>query len=261
MPKSQTFQLKSLLNSKFSSYFLPAIAAFLLVTIWETSVRIFSIPEFILPSPLAILEEVGPWGKVVLDNSLITLTTTLIGFFIALATGILLGFLIGYSKVAYSTLYPLLVGFNTIPKVALVPLMAIWFGIGAIPAIITSFLLAFFCIAVNVAVGLATVEPEMRDVLRSLGASQFEIFQKVGLPHTMPYLFASLKIAVSQAFVGSVIAETVASNGGVGYVIMSASSNFKVSLAFLAILALAAMGVALYSFFAILERRLVHWIR
>jgi len=261
MPKIQTLSFKSLFNSKYSSYFLPAIAAFLLVTLWETSVRIFSIPEFVLPSPSAILEEIGPWGKVVLDNALITLTTTLIGFSIALATGILLGFLIGYSKAAYSTLYPLLVGFNTIPKVALVPLMAIWFGIGVVPAIITSFLLAFFCIAVNVAVGLATVEPEMRDVLRSLGASQFEIFQKVGLPHTMPYLFASLKIAVSQAFIGSVIAETVASNGGVGYVILSASSNFKVSLAFLAILALAAMGIALYSFFALLEKRLVHWIR
>lgn len=254
--KPQTF-----LNSKYSSYLLPAIAAVLLVVVWEVSVRIFSIPTFVLPAPSAIVAEIEPWGRVVLENALTTLMTTTVGFLIALAAGILLGFLIGYSKVAYSTLYPLLVGFNTIPKVALVPLMAIWFGIGTVPAIITAFLLAFFCIAVNVAVGLATVEPEMRDVLLSLGASQFEVFQKVGLPHTMPYLFASLKIAISQAFIGSVIAETVASNGGVGYVILSASSNFKVPLAFLSLLVLAAMGVVLYSFFAILEKRLVHWIR
>jgi len=173
---------------------------------------------------------------------------------------VLLGFMIGYSKFANLTIYPLLIGFNTIPKVALVPLMSLWFGIGAIPAILTAFLLAFFPIAVNVATGLATVETEMQDVLVSLGASRFEVFQKVGLPHTMPYLFASLKVAISQAFIGSVIAETVASNGGIGYVILSASSSFNVPLAFLALLSLAIMGIALYSIFVVLEKRLVRWV-
>jgi NitT/TauT family transport system permease protein len=152
-------------------------------------------------------------------------------------------------------LYPLLVGFNTIPKVALVPLLAIWFGIGAIPAIITAFTLAFFPIVVNVAAGLATVEPEMQDVLRSLGASRWEIFQKVGFPHSLPYLFASLKVAISQAFIGSVISETVASDRGIGYVIVSASASFNVALAFLAILSLAAMGIVLYGCFALVETR------
>jgi NitT/TauT family transport system permease protein len=184
----------------------------------------------------------------------------MVGFAIALVLGVVLGFAIGYSKLANLTLYPLLIGFNTIPKVALVPLMSIWFGIGAVPAVITAFLLAFFPIAVNVAIGLATVESEMQDVLVSLGATRFEVFQKVGLPHTMPYLFASLKVAISQAFIGSVIAETVASNGGIGYVILSASSNFNVPLAFLALLSLAAMGVALYSLFVVLEKRFVHWL-
>jgi NitT/TauT family transport system permease protein len=253
--------LKIFLESKHSTYILPIAATILLIAIWELSVALFSIPNFVLPAPSAILKQVEPWGKVVFDNAIITLTTTLTGFLIALITGIFLGFLIGYSKVAYSMLYPLLVGFNTIPKVALVPLMAIWFGIGTVPAVITAFLLSFFCIAVNVAVGLATVEPEMREILSSIGATKFEIFQKVGLPHTMPYLFASLKIAISQAFIGSVIAETVASDGGVGYVILSASSNFKVPLAFLSLLVLALMGIMLYGFFALLEKRMLHWVR
>ncbi|KPQ34708.1 MAG: NitT/TauT family transport system permease protein [Phormidesmis priestleyi Ana] len=254
------YSLESWVNSKHSSYLLPLITTVLLFIVWEISVRLFSVPEFILPAPSAILAEIPQWGRAVAKNAWITLATTLVGFSFALLSGVLIGFTIGYSKLANLTIYPLLIGFNTIPKVALVPLMSIWFGIGAVPAVITAFLLAFFPIAVNVAIGLATVESEMQDVLTSLGASRFEGFQKVGFPHTMPYLFASLKVAISQAFIGSVIAETVASNGGIGYVILSASSNFNVPLAFLALLALAVMGIFLYSIFMVLEKRFVHWI-
>lgn len=258
--KQPSFNLKKLVNSRHATYVLPIITTVLLFLVWELAVRLFSIPEFILPAPSAILAELPQWGEAVAKNAWITLITTITGFLIALVLGVLLGFAIGYSKLANLTVYPLLIGFNTIPKVALVPLMSIWFGIGAVPAIITAFLLAFFPIAVNVAIGLATVETEMQDVLVSLGASRFEVFQKVGLPHTMPYLFASLKVAISQAFIGSVIAETVASNGGIGYVILSASSNFNIPLAFLALLALAVMGVALYGIFVAAEKRFVHWL-
>ena len=258
--KSPAFSVKSLLHSKHSSYLLPVITTVLLLVGWELAVRLFSVPKFILPAPTVILAEIPQWGSVVAKNAWITLTTTVLGFLIALVSGVLLGFVIGYSRLANLTIYPLLIGFNTIPKVALVPLMSLWFGIGAIPAVLTAFLLAFFPIAVNVAIGLATVETEMQDVLVSLGASRFEVFQKVGLPHTMPYLFASLKVAISQAFIGSVIAETVASNGGIGYVILSASSSFNVPLAFLSLLSLAVMGVILYSIFVVLEKRFVHWL-
>jgi NitT/TauT family transport system permease protein len=258
--KSPSFNFKFLLNSKHSSYLLPVITAVFLLLMWELAVRLFSVPKFILPAPTVILAEIPQWGSAVVRHAWITLTTTILGFLIALVSGVLLGFVIGYSRLANLTIYPLMIGFNTIPKVALVPLMSIWFGIGAIPAVLTAFLLAFFPITVNVAIGLATVENEMQDVLVSLGASRFEVFQKVGLPHTMPYLFASLKVAISQAFIGSVIAETVASNGGIGYVILSASSSFNVPLAFLALSSLAVMGVVLYSIFVVLEKRFIHWI-
>lgn len=249
------------LSSKAATYLLPTGAIALGLILWEIVVRVFAIPEFVLPAPSAIFGSLGNWGDVVWQNSLVTLQTTLIGFAIALVTGLLLGFLIGYSQLAYTTLYPILVGFNTIPKVAIVPLLAIWFGIGTIPAVLTAFLLAFFTIAVNVSLGLATVEPEMRDVLKSLGASQFELFQKVGFPHSLPYLFASLKIAISQAFIGSVISETVASNKGIGYLIVSATSTFDIALAFLCLFALGLMGIALYAICAVIEQRTVHWIR
>ena len=115
-----------------------------------------------------------------------------------------------------------MIGFNSIPKVALVPVIVIWFGIGTVPAIITACSIAFFPIAVNIATGLATIEPEMRDVLRSLGATRWEILTKVGIPRSMPYLFASLKIAITLSFIGSVISETIASNKGIGYLMKMA---------------------------------------
>lgn len=258
---SQSKFSKKLLDSKYSTVLLPFLATIVLLILWEAIVLIFKIPQFNLPAPSSIFIASVDKSQAILDNAMQTLVTTLIGFAIAVITGVFLGFLIGYSKFAYIVLYPLLVGFNTVPKVALVPLFAIWFGIGAVPAILTAFLLAFFPIAVNVAVGLDTVEEEMKDVLRSLGASDLEIFQKVGLPHTMPYLFASLKVAASFAFVGSVISETVASNGGVGYLMVSASSNFDVPLGFAGLLILAVMGIVIYGFFAVLEKYVINWAR
>lgn len=254
-------RFSKLLDAKYSTVLLPFLATIVLLILWEAVVLIFKIPQFNLPAPSSIFIASVDKSQAILENAMQTLITTLIGFAIAVITGVFLGFLIGYSKLAYIVLYPLLVGFNTIPKVALVPLFAIWFGIGTIPAVLTAFLLAFFPIAVNVAVGLDTVEEEMKDVLRSLGATDLEIFQKVGLPHTMPYLFASLKVAASFAFVGSVISETLASNGGVGYLMVSASSNFDVPLGFAGLLILAVMGIVIYGFFAVLEKYVINWAR
>jgi NitT/TauT family transport system permease protein len=173
--------------------------------------------------------------------------------------GVALGALIGYSELLYKALYPLLIGFNSIPKAALVPVFVIWFGVGTMPAILIAFLIAFFPIAVNVGTGIATVEPEMQDVLRSLGGSRFDMFRKIGFPRAMPYFFASLKVAVTLSFVGSVIAELGASNRGIGNMMVIASSRFEVPLVFAGLLVVAAMGVALYAAFALLERRMVRW--
>lgn len=249
------------LNSKSATVILPTVATILLLILWELAVLIFKIPAFNLPAPSAIYNSTITNAKPIIENSVQTLITTLAGFSVAIVTGVILGFLIGYSRVAYTILYPILVGFNTIPKVALVPLLALWFGIGTVPAILTAFMLAFFPIAVNVALGLDTVEPEMKDVLRSLGASQIEVFQKVGFPHTLPYIFASLKVAISLAFVGAVISETVASNKGIGYLIVTASSNFDIPLGFSGLLVLAVMGTVLYGVFVAVEKYVIYWAR
>jgi NitT/TauT family transport system permease protein len=167
--------------------------------------------------------------------------------------------LIGSSRLAYDTAYPLLVGFSSIPKVAVVPIFVLWFGSGTVPAVLTAMIMCIFPIVVNVATGLAATEPELRDVMRTLRATKLDILWNVGLPRTMPYFFASLKVAATLAFVGSVIAETVASNRGIGNLMMIASSSFDVPLVFAGLFILAALGVALYVVFSAIEARVTGW--
>jgi NitT/TauT family transport system permease protein len=180
-----------------------------LLIVWEIACVVFSIPEIILPRPSKVFAVFFQRFDILMAYSWDTLWTTLIGFLLAIAGGLLMGLAIGASPFVYSGLYPLLIAFNAIPKVAIVPILMIWVGVGSLPAIITAFAISFFPIVVNVATGLATIEPEMRDVLRSLGATRVEILTKVGIPRAMPYLFASLKVAITLAFIGSVISETV----------------------------------------------------
>jgi len=257
----QNFDFDAFLNTKTATIVMPTIAAILLFILWEVAVWALKIQPFNLPAPSKILEASIKFAPQLAENSLRTIWTTFAGFVLASLVGVILGFLIGYSRLIYLTFYPLLVAFNTIPKSALVPLLAVWFGANAIPAIVTAFLLAFFPIAVNVALGLETIEPEMKDVLHALGASDFEIFQKVGWPHTLPYVFASLKIAVSFSFIGAVIAESIASNAGLGYLIVQAASDFNVPLAFAALIALAILGVMLYALFVAIEKKVIYWAR
>lgn len=237
----------------------PTITIILFFLIWEVGCLVFNVDEFVLPRPSVAVETYFRWQSAIWPNALQTLFTTLVGFGLAIIMGVALGALIGYSALIYKALYPLLIGFNSIPKAALVPVFVIWFGIGTMPAILIAFLIAFFPIAVNVATGIATVEPELQDVLRSLGASRFDMFRKIGFPRSMPYFFASLKVAVTLSFVGSVIAELGASNLGIGNMMVIASSRFEVPLVFAGLLVVAAMGVALYAVFALLERRMVRW--
>ncbi len=247
------------LGERAREWLPPALVIVGVFVLWELVVNALKIPVFVLPGPRTVWASLLKWQAAIWFNSTQTLYTTLVGFGLALAGGMGLGLAIGYSVLVYRALYPLLVAFNSVPKVAIVPVLVIWFGIGTIPAILTAFLISFFPIVVNVATGLATLEPELQDVLRSLGASKREVFLKVGIPRSLPYLFASLKVAVTLAFVGAVIAETVAANRGIGYLMLSASSRFDVPLVFAGLIVVAAMGVVLFVAFAVVERQLTGW--
>jgi NitT/TauT family transport system permease protein len=238
---------------------LPWLVVAAMFLFWELFVRAFGIQEFVLPAPSAIFASLWEWHEPILDNAWQTLMTTLVGFGLAILIGGLGGVALGSSAVLYASFYPVLIGFNSVPKVAVIPILIIWFGIGTVPAIITAFLLAFFPILVNVATGIATVEPELRDVLRALGATKRQVIVKVGLPRAMPYFFASLKIAMTVAFVGSIVAETVAANKGIGYLMLVASSRFQVPLAFAGLIVTGVMGVGMYVACAAIERRMTGW--
>jgi NitT/TauT family transport system permease protein len=234
-----------------------ATAGFFLV--WELGCRVLDVPPFILPTPSSAIATLIQYRDGIWLNASHTMITTLLGFGLAVIFGVALGVAVGGWPLLYRALNPLLIGFNSIPKVAVVPILVLWFGIGTVPAVLTAFLVAFFPITVNVATGIVTMEPELRDVLRSLGASRLDILYRVGLPRSMPYFFASLKIAITLAFVGAVISETVASNVGIGYLMMSASATFRVPLVFAALLVIAAMGIVMYSVAALLEWRYAGW--
>jgi NitT/TauT family transport system permease protein len=226
---------------------------------WELLVKALEMPPTILPSPTRVFQAIVQYWSPIWKNSLQTLYTTTLGFILAVIAGLAIGLFIGWSKTIYAGLYPLMIGFNAIPKVALVPILVIWFGIGTVPAVLTAFLISFFPIVVNVATGLATIEPETEDVLRALGAKKMDIMLKVGIPRSMPYFFGSLKIAITLAFVGSVVSETVASNYGLGNMMSSAQSQFNVPLVFAGLLMLAIEGIAMYAVMAWLERRMTGW--
>lgn len=232
-----------------------------LLLVWELVCAGLKLPSFILPRPSVVAGSLYQYAGPILDNAWATLLRTLLGFAIAVVLGVLLGLAIGSSRLIYRGLYPVLVGFNSVPKVAVVPVFVIWFGIGTIPAVLTAFLVSFFPIAVNVATGLATIEPELLDVMRSLGARKRQIIMKIGLPRAMPYFFASLKIAITLAFVGAIISETVASNRGIGYLMMAATANFDTPLVFAGLIVIAAMGIVMYALFAVVEQRMTFWAK
>ena len=237
----------------------PWVLTAAILVVWQFVCWAFSVSDFLFPSPVqiarALIEHAGAIG----GHAWKTLWTTMAGFAIGVAVGVTLGAIVGSSRLIYTALYPLLVAFNSIPKAAFVPILVVWFGIGTIPAILTAFLICFFPIVVNVATGLATLEPELEDVLRALGATRFDILTKVGMPRSMPFFFASLKVAITLAFVGTVVSETVASNDGIGYLMMAAGSSMRMPLVFAGLLVIGVMAMIMYEFFALLERRMTGW--
>ena len=237
----------------------PWLLLLAILVIWQIICSALEVSEFIFPSPLAIIDALIEFAGPIAHHALSTFWVTMAGFAIAVVVGVSLGFLIGSSPLLYAAAYPLMTAFNALPKAAFVPVLVVWFGIGAGPAILTAFLISFFPIMVNIATGLATLEPELEDVLRVLGAKRSDILLKVGLPRSMPYFFASLKVAITLAFVGSTVSEMNASNEGIGYLLVSAGSSMKMPLAFAGLVVIGAMAMAMYELFAIIEKRTTGW--
>lgn len=239
----------------------PWLFTIALLVIWEVACHVLKVRMFVLPPPSTIALTIVQYHRQLTFHGYHTMWMTLTGFGMAVVFGLALGLLLGASRFVYAGLYPILIGFNAIPKVAVVPILLFWFGVGYMPPILTAFLISFFPIVVNVATGIATIEPETEDVLRALGASKRDILVKVGIPRALPYFFGSLKIAITLAYVGSVIGEQNASNVGIGNLIQRATADFNVPLVWAALIVLAVLGVIMYAATAWLEARFTGWAR
>ena len=237
----------------------PLLLLMAILLLWQLICTAFSVSDFIFPSPWRIAEQAWQHRWAILGHAWRTFWVTMIGFGLAIVVGVLLGFLMGSSRLAYDAMYPLMTGFNALPKAAFVPILVVWFGIGAGPAILTAFLISFFPIMVNIATGLATLEPELEDVLRVLGAKRWDVLTKVGLPRSMPYFYASLKVAITLAFVGTTVSEMTAANEGIGDLLISAGSSMQMGLAFAGLVVVGIMAMGMYELFSILEKRTTGW--
>ena len=237
----------------------PLIVLSGILLVWQAAVSIFRIPDYLFPGPIEIALQFSEFKGPLLDAAWKTFWVTMLGFGLSIIVGVALGFLIGSARLAYTALYPLMVAFNAVPKAAVVPILVVWFGIGLGPGVLTAFLISFFPITVNIATGLATMEPELEDVLRVLGARRWDVLIKIGLPRSMPYFYASLKVAITLAFVGTVLAEMTAGDSGIGYLMQTAGSQQRLPLAFAGLVLIGAMAMAMYELFSWIERRTTGW--
>jgi NitT/TauT family transport system permease protein len=246
-------------NNKQLERWSPWLLLVVVILLWQVICAGFGVSDFIFPSPLRIWNQFWEFKEIIAGHAWRTFWVTMAGFGLAIVVGVLLGFVIGSSRLAYAAIYPLMTAFNALPKAAFVPILVVWFGIGIGPAILTAFLISFFPIMVNIATGLATLEPELEDVLRVLGAKRWDVLVKIGLPRSMPYFFGSLKVAITLAFVGTTVSEMTAANEGIGYLLISAGSSMQMGLAFAGLMVVGAMAMLMYELFSVIEKHTTGW--
>lgn len=241
--------------------FVPIAALVIFGLLWELLVWANGWPNYVMASPSDLPPAYSRYWELFLVMGWQTLWRTVVGLLLAIIFGVLLGMVMGFSKLMRDALYPLLVGFNAIPKATVVPIIALLFvGDHNFNTILIAFMISFFPIAVSVSIGLSTLEPEYRDILRSLGASNITIFRKIALPKTLPEFFGALKVAVTLAFIGTNLMEIISPHGrGLGALFDSGKTNSDYPLMFAVLIALALMGILLYYVVVALEKVFAGW--
>lgn len=231
----------------------PAATYAALAALWELAVWGLSIPVYLLPPLSIILNRLASDWNRLWPHTLVTLKETLLGFGLSAVIGVALGILIVYSRPIAQVLYPLLVSAQTIPKVALAPVVVVWFGFGMLPKILVAFLIAFFPIVIDTVVGMQRIDRELLYLASSLRASPMETFLRFRFPFALPQIFAGLKVGASLAVVGAVVGEFIAAEEGLGYLLLLANSLIDMPLVFATLILLSVMGVALFYALVLLE--------
>ncbi|MEA1844601.1 ABC transporter permease [Agrobacterium tumefaciens] len=227
--------------------------------VWEIAVRALKVPEYILPAPSRVFADLFNNIPIVFTASLYTLQPMVLGFLVAVVMGTLLALLVVYSRPFEAIFYPLLVILQIIPKIAIAPLFIIWVGFGLPSKILLVFLLSFFPIVVNSIVAFKSIEPEVYDLAKSYRAGRLKIFWKVELPGALPSLFAGFKVAAALSATAAVVAEFVASDNGLGYLLLNYNGNMNTSMTFAVIIVLSLLGLLLYGIVELIERFAIPW--
>ncbi|HVG80461.1 MAG: ABC transporter permease [Candidatus Rokuibacteriota bacterium] len=239
---------------------LPSLGLFaVLLLAWQLAGPVFGIREYLLPGPVSVvraaLSRTIPWPT----HLTITTLEILGGFAVAGLAGVLLGVAVAWSPVAARALMPFLVFVNTLPKVAVAPLFLLWLGYGIVPNILIAALIGFFPVVINTAVGLTQVDEELLDLGRVFGAPTWKVFLKIRLPNALPYVLSALKITATAAVVGAVVGEFVASQAGLGMVIVNAQTNLNTPVAFAALVWISIVGLVLYGLVGLVARWWAPW--
>jgi NitT/TauT family transport system permease protein len=233
------------------------VLIFLLV--WQIGVMIFNVPAYFLPAPTRIFEEALREYPKLLDHGWITVYEMLAGYGLAVIIGVPLAIAITSSRRFDELITPTMLFFQVVPKIAVAPLFIVWFGVGITPKVLVAFLISFFPIVIDTAVGLRSITPEMIDLARSMGASRAQIFRDFRLPTSLPYLFSGLKVAATLAVAGAVVGEFVGADKGLGYLLLVTNSNMQTALMFATIVVLTIIGLVFFYVIEFLESLLIPW--
>lgn len=226
---------------------------------WQVAVSVFSVPTFLVPAPLAVVARLGQQAGLLLGHAASTLTVTVAGFLAAFVLGVAGALLIASSRAVERFVLPLIVFSQVVPKIAVAPLLIIWFGFSPKSRVIVAFLICFFPVLIGTVTGLKSVEAELLDLTRQLRATRWQTFWMVSFPSALPHVFAGLKVAITLAVVGAIVAEWVGSDTGLGYMLLVANGNFDVVLSFAVLVLLTLLGVLLFAAVELAERLLLPW--
>jgi NitT/TauT family transport system permease protein len=237
----------------------PALVFVVLVLAWQWAAQRALLPAYVMPAPSAIAVRMAATAAVMLDHAVVTTAEILCGFALATVLGVLLAWMLAHWRIFEQAFYPWLVFIQVLPKVALGPLLVVWLGVGFLPKALVSFLLAFFPVMIDTLVGLKSVQRDYVFLLRSMGATPLKRFMYFQLPHALPYIFASLKVAITFAAVGAIVGEFIGADQGLGYVLIVATGTMDTVLMFVALVWISLLSLLLYALVGVCERVFVSW--
>ena len=253
------FGVRDRLARQFEYYFPSVLTIAALVAVWHFSVVFWGVKEFILPTPGAALATLFDPKYRWAQNLLITSYAVVGAFVISSVLGVILGAVIIWNPLLERTVLPILVLFNTLPKVALAPLFVIWLGYGIWPNIVIAVTVSFFPVVVNTAAGLAKVDPDMLDLVHTLKATKWQVFRKIRFPSALPYVFAGLKLNATLSVIGAIVGEFVASEAGLGALILAGGVTLSTPSIFASLCLISLLGLGLYGIVVAAERAITPW--